>query len=331
MLGFGLILPLEIPLEHGVDQYDKLLNVAADHARDLHALCTDVSAVIFPSAIVPPTEATINAVSAKLLQIVSDIEAALLPSDAQQPPLTWQTLARSGFLREPDLVDFVLARVAEDRLEAMIGSADGNLATLLLDHADGNIAEAAQTLLAAESLHRHTLGNSHLTLTPELLHKLCWRVAAALEVVYGARQPEVVAQVRAIITAYSEANRAQAAARKILHFSSDADRLAFFKPDVAGIHLHVAAMSAALDLDHDHVLRLIDAGSCAPYAIMLAATGAPKSDAVEAIYLFRKDALTPREAGILDAGYESLDRADALAEIGKWASARTNFLAFGQP
>ena len=320
-----------IPLEHGVDQFDKLLKVAADHARDLHALCADVSAVIFPSAIVPPTEATINAVSAKLLQIISDIEAAILPGGAGQTPKTWQTLAKSGFLREPDLVDFVLARVAEDRLEAMIASTDCNLPTLLLDHADGNIAEAAQTLLAAESLHRHTLGNSHLTLTPELLHKLCWRVVAALEVVLGARQPEVVAEVRAIFTGYSEANRAQAAARKILHFSNDADRRAYLNPHIAGIHLHVAALSAALDLDQDHVLRLIDAGSCAPYAIMLAANSAPKSEAVEAIYLFRKETLTPREAGILDSGYDSLDRADAVAEIGKWAYARTNFLAFGQP
>lgn len=320
-----------IPLEHGADQYDELLKVAADHARDIHALCSDVAAVIFPSAIVAPSEATINAVSAKLLQIVSDIEVRLLQRQAEQPPLTWQILARSGFLREPDLIDFVLARVAEDRLEAKIDSADGKLPLQLLDHADGNIAEAAQTLLAAESLHRHALGNSHLTLTPELLHKLCWRVAAAIEVVRGTRQPEVVAAVRGIITGYSEANRAQAAARKILHFSSESERSQFRQPASAGVHLHAAAISVAIDLDHDHVLRLIDAGSCAPYAIMLAATGMSKSEAIEAIYLFRKDALTSREAGILDAGYDRLDHCDANLEIGKWASARTNFLAFGQP
>lgn len=318
-------------MEHGVDQYHALLKVAADHARDIHALCTDVAAVIFPSALVPPTEATINAVSAKLLQIVSDIESAILPEDASKPPLTWQILAQSGFLREPDLIDFILARVAEDRLGAMIDNADGNLSTSLLDHADGNIADAAQTLLAAESLHRHALGNSHLTLSPELLHKLCWRVAAAVEVVRGVRQPAVFDAVRAIIAGYSEANRAQAAARKIQHFSLKAERLAFLNPLVAGVHLHVAALSAALDLEQDHVVRLISAGSCAPYAIMLAATGVSKSEALEAIYLFRKESLTPREAGIIDAGYDSLNRSDALVEIGKWASARTNFLAFGQP
>ena len=314
-----------------MDQYDRLLKVAADHACDIHALCTDVAAVIFPSAITPPTEATVHAVSGKLLQIVSDIENAISPREAGNPPLTWHILARSGFLRESDLVDFILARVAEDRLEARIEPAIRHMPTVLLDHADGNIADAAQTLLAAESLHRHALGNTHLTLTPELLHKLCWRVAAALEVIHDARRPEVVAAVRAIITGYSEGNRAQAAARKILHFSSGAERLAFLQPAFAGVHLHVAAISVALELDHDHVLRLIDAGSCAPYATMLAACGMSKSDAVEAIYLFRKDALTPREAGIVDAGYENLGRTDALVEIEKWASARTNYLTFGQP
>lgn len=313
-----------------MDQHDHLLKVAADHARDIHALCTDVAAIIFPSAIVPPTEATINAVSAKLLQIVSDIEMAVSPGEAGKSPATWNILARSGFLREPDLVDFILARVAEDRLEAAINSSTCHMPTALLDHPDGNIADAAQTLLAAESLHRHVLGNIHLTLTPELLHKLCWRVAAGLEVINGTRRPEVVAAVRGVIREYSEANRAPAAASKIVHFSGEVDRLAFLNPLEAGVHLHVAAISAAVDLDHDHVLRLVGAGSCAPYALMLAACGVSKSDAVEAIYLFRKDALTPREVGIVDVGYDNLDRSDAIIEIGKWASSRTNYLTFGQ-
>jgi len=318
-------------LDYGVDQNDQLLNVAADHARDLHALCADVATVIFPSAIVPPSEATINAVSAKLLQIVSDIEAAIVQSENAKQPLTWPILARSGFLREPDLIDFILARVSEDRMEAALVGDASTMPTLLLDHADGNIAEAAQSLLAAESLHRHAVGNSHLTLSPELLHKLCWRVAAALEVVHGARRPEIVSTARDIIARYSEASRAQAAARKIVHLSSEAEQATLLDPTIAGLHLHVASLSAKLDLDQDHVVRLIDSGSSAPYAIMLAGAGLPKALAIDAIYLFRSKSLTTREAGIFDAGYDTLDRQDALAEVSRWAAARTNYLAFGQP
>ncbi|HEV7233011.1 MAG TPA: hypothetical protein VGN36_02115, partial [Sphingorhabdus sp.] len=212
-------------MDNGLDQNDQLLKVAGDHARDIHALCADVAAVIFPTAIMPPSEATINAVSSKLLQIVFDIEMKALQGVSAQPPATWPTLSRTGFLREPDLIDFLLTRVAEDRLETASGGDNLAMPTRLLDHPDGNIAEAAQVLLAANSLHRHGTGNSYLALSPELLHKLCWRVAAAIEVVEGARRPEVIDAVRSVIAQYSEANRAQAAARKIVHFSTERERL----------------------------------------------------------------------------------------------------------
>lgn len=320
-----------IPLVYGVDQNDQLLKLAADHARDIHALCADVATVIFPSAMIPPSEATIAAVSAKLRQIISDIETAILPGEPLKAPLTWATLARSGFLREPDLIDFILARVSEERMDAALGEKNIVLPTTLLDHANGDIAEAAQTLLAAESLHRHAVGNSHQSMPPELLHKLCWRIAAAHEVVHGARQPAMITAARAMIAQYSESNRAQSAARKIVHFSNEAERWTMLNPAIAGVHLHVAALASLLELDQDHVVRLIDASSSAPYAIMLAAAGVAKFEAVEAIYLFRGAALTPREAGIFDFGYSALEQREALAEIAKWASARTNYLAFGQP
>lgn len=320
-----------IPLDYGVDHNDQLLIVAADHARDIHAACADVALAIFPSAIMPPSEATIAAVSVKLRHMVADIEAEILPGEAGQTPVTWPILARSGFLREPDLIDFILARVSEERLDDLVGDQIPTAATKLLDHANAEIAQAAQNLLAAESLHRHGMGNSHRSMPPELLYKLCWRVAAAHEVMHGTRQPEIAAAVRTVISRYSEADRAQAAARKIVHFSSEAERLSLLNPSLAGVHLHIAALAVALELEHDHVVRLIDAGSSAPYAIMLAAAGVGKAEAVESIYLFRGASLTPREAGIFHAGYEGLEIHEALAEIAKWASARTSYLAFGQP
>ncbi len=320
-----------IPLDHGVDHNDQLLKVAADHARDINALCADVATVIFPMALAPPSEAMVAAVSTRLRQIILDIEAAILPIDAGERLSTWPILARSGFLREPDLIDFILARVAEDSLEVAVKNGDASLFTRLLDHPNDNIADAAQTLLAAESLHRHASGNSHYTLSAELFHKLCWRVAAAHEISKGARQPDVIAAVRAAIAQYSEANRAQSAAAKIVHFCNEAERSGFLTLATAGVHLHVAALSALLGLDQDHVVRLMAAGSSGPYAVMLAAAGVSKIDSTETIYLVRGGSLTAREAGIFDAGYAMLERHDAEAEIAKWAAARTNYLAFGQP
>jgi hypothetical protein len=320
-----------IPLNHGVEHRDELLKVAADHARDINALCADVATVIFPLALAPPSEAIIAAVSTRLRQIILDIEAAILPVETDERLSTWPILARSGFLREPDLIDFILARVAEDSLEVIVQNGDAQLLTSLLDHPNDNISDAAQTLLAADSLHRHAAGNSHHSLSAELFHKLCWRVAAAHEINHGVRQPDVMAAVRAAIGEYSEANRAQSAAAKIVHFSSEAERSEFLMLATAGVHLHVAALSARLGLDQDHVVRLIAAATSGPYAVMLAAAGISKIDAIEAIYLVRGGSLTAREAGIFDSGFAALNPEIAAAELAKWASARTNYLAFGQP
>lgn len=315
---------------YGVDQNDRLLQLAADYARDIHAYCADVGTVLFPSAMVPPSEAIISAVSAKLRQIVSDIEFAILKDGAGQTPTTWEMLTRSGFLREPDLIDFMLARVAEDRLSPMANVNPAQIANRLLDHPNAVIVEAGQTLLAADSLHHHSVRRSFLVLTPELLHKMCWRIVAALEVAQNTRQLVVIDAAKTIIADFTEANRAQSAARKIVHFSSEIERSELLKPELAGLHLHVAALSKILNLDHDHVVRLIDSGSSTPYAIMLAAAGVAKADAAKAIYTFRGDLITLHEAGIFDAGYERLQQQHVKAEISKWATARTNYLAFGQ-
>lgn len=316
-------------MDHGPDQNDSLLKVGADYARDIHALCADVSAVIFPSAIVRPSDAMINAASFKLLQIIGDIEARLLPTDRPSSPRTWEMLARSGFLREAELIDFMLARVAEDRLS--VGNGDkATLPERLLDHANGNIADTAQMLLAAESLHRLASGKAHLGMPAELLHKTVWRVVAALEVIHGSRQQDVVAAARTLIGEYAEAGRIQAAARKIVHFMDASEQEELLDPKMSGLQLHVATISASLDLEHDHVLRLIDASSSAPYAILLRAMNVSKTRAIEAIFLLRGDTLSSREAGIIDSGYDLLDTGSAIAEAARWAAARAHYLAFGQ-
>jgi hypothetical protein len=322
---------MEFPLDPEVDQNNRLIQVGAEHARDIHALCSDVSAIIFPSAITQATEATITAVSSKLRQLVSDIEAQLITADTQPRPGTWEMLARSGFLRETDLIDFMLARVAEDRLDALLGDTASSMTRELLDHADGNIANAAQMLLAARSLHRNGAGRTYLELPAEILHKLCWRIVAAVEVLRGARQPDTIASARHLIEQYSEASRAQAAAGKIVHFMDETARRNLLDPKEAGLHLYVASLSACLELDHDHILQIIDAGSSTPYAVTLKALDIPKDQAIDAIIALRSDKVTTRDAGIIDDGYDLIDVDAAKSQVHEWAATRANYLVFGQP
>lgn len=312
-----------------VGQKEDFLSVARAHARDADILCLDVAVAIFPSALHPASEATISGLSVKLLTIIRDIEAVL--SDGSNDPQIWQLLARSGFLREPDLVDFALARVAEDRFEALLGIDRPLLLTRLLDHANGNVVNAAKVLLAADSLHRHSKGASYRAMPPELLHKTVWRVVAAIEVTRGTRSALVIDAARNIIASYDEAATASVAARKLVHFVGPDVHGSLRDPKQAGLHLFVAALSAQVSLDHDHILRIIDFDSALPLIVMLAGAGFPKGDALSLVLGIRTQKLTPREAAFFEAEYAGIDADVARQEIITWAAARSSLLTFGRP
>ena len=310
---------------------EDLLSVGAAHASDVQLLCNDVAAMIFPAAITPPTEETISAVTRKLVDLVADIEARLLRHDLQISavnPQTWPLLAQSGFLRQPDLIDYMLARLAEDRLEGKLASSTRQLPAQLLNHPDPNVAEAAQTLLAADSLYRRARGCSYQALRPELLHQLCWRLVAAIEVDNGKRDIAVIANARALLSEYDEGRTAQAAALKLSHFLGNERRSDLLVPNTAGLHLFVAHIANELEIDQDHVFQLIDIGSSAPLVIILRAVGVDAERAMAIIYLFKGFALTPRDIGLFDRGFVQLEQDIEKAEVRRWAYARGRFLMF---
>lgn len=312
-----------------VGQKEDFLSVARAHARDADILCLDVAAAIFPSALHPASEATISAVSVKLLTIIRDIEASL--SDGSNDPQIWQLLARSGFLREPDLVDFALARVAEDRIEALLGADHPSMVTKLLDHANVNVVDAAKVLLAADSLHRHSKGASYRAMPPELLHKTVWRVVAAMEVTRGTRSAKVIDAARNVIASYDEAATARVAARKLVHFVGPEVHGSLRDPKQAGLHLFVAALGVELSLEHDHILRIIDFDSALPLIVMLAGAGFAKANALGLVLEIRTQKLIAREAAFFEVEYAGIDADAARQEIASWAAARSFLLTFGRP
>ena len=316
-------LALNISLGHN----DDLLSVATAHARDADALCLDVAAIIFPSATLSPSEATISAVSVKLLQIIRDIEVRI--AGETRDPRTWPLLVRSGFLRETALVDYAMARVAEDRLDVRLGTGQRIFVNELLDHPEAGVAEAAQILLAADSLHLRAQGQTYLNLPPELLHKSCWRVVAALEVSQGERSDEVINAAHDLIALYDEASTAPAAARKIIHFLGEDMRGDLLDAQKCGVHLFVAQLSAELNLEHDHILRIIDFESALSFMIMLAAMGLPKSDALRTLINLRGDLLSPREAAIFETSYAGIAPQAALETVASWSASRLSLLTFG--
>jgi hypothetical protein len=309
------------------DPHEDLLSIATAHARDVDALCLDTAAIIFPSATLSPSEAMISAVSVKLLQLVRDIEVKLA-GNAREPK-TWPLLVRSGFLRETALVEFAMARVAEDKINDRLGQGQPAFVTGLLDHPVRNVADAAQILLAADSLHLRAGGRTFLNLPPELLYKSCWRVVAALEVSQGERSEDVIKAAHALIALYDEASTAPAAARKIVHFLKDELRNDLLNPATCGVHLFVAQLSAELNLEHDHILRIIDFESAVAFMILLASMGIAKAAALRILLDVRCQMLTAREAAIFEANYERISRQDALNTVASWSASRLSLLTFG--
>ena len=307
---------------------DDLLSIACAHARDVDALCQDVASIIFPSAVHTPSEATISAVSVKLLQIVRDIEARLQGATVES--MCGPLLARSGFLRETEIVDFALARVAEDNLMARLGGGFSQLAVELLDHADTHVTDAVQALLAADSVQLRSQGRSYLMLPPELLHKMCWRIVAALELLSGSRSDRIIHNARALIASYDEARTAPASARKIVHFLGGEDRSSLSNPHYAGIHLFVAHLGTDLNIGHDHILRLIDFESAFPMMVMLAAAGIPKHVALQTMIDLRSQILSIREAALFEAEYAHFTPEMAGQQLSDWSTARSLFLSFGK-
>jgi hypothetical protein len=325
------VISMELHLDELPKAREDLLTAGAMHARDVHALCGDVAAMVFPSAITPPTEATISAVTGKLVAVVSDIEVKLHGNDRSGSggfPSTWRLLAQSVFLREADLIDFMLARVAEDRLEAKIPASAVQLPVQLLDNADPTLADAAQALLAADSLHRRVRGFTYQALRAELLHQLCWRVVAAIEVELGERDHQVVANARRLLADYDEGQTAQAAAHKLTHFMGDSWDAQLRDPNIAGLQLYVAHFANKLAIDQDQVLQLIELAASAPLAIMLRAVGYDAEQAMAVIYQFKGFGLTPRDIALFEYGFDRLDQNTAHAEVGRWAYERSKYLSF---
>lgn len=316
-------------LHRNINPNEEFLSIARAHARDADVLCLDVAAAIFPAALHPASEATISAASVKLYQIMGDVERSLVGTTASDE--TWSLLARSGFLREPDLVDFVLARVAEDKLDARFDIRPPPLVTALLDHHHTHVKHAAAVLLAADSLHRHSGSQRFLAMPPELLHKTIWRVVAALEVWQGNRSAAVIDAARSLIAGYNEASTAQVAARKIVHFVGDEMRLRLLDPVDSGVHLFAAQLGYATRLDHDHVLRIIDLESALPSIVLLAGAALPKSSALSLLFQARTHNMTSREAYFFDQNYDKLGSVDATREIATWAASRSHLLNFGPP
>ncbi len=327
---------MEPALEQRTPTDDDLLSAAAYYACDVQALCMDVSAMAFPSGHHAPTEEMLSAAATKMRDLISGIERAILKQDAkreQMLPLCWDMLVKSGFLREPALIDFVLAQFASERLSNII-LANGEtrlvdqLPARLLSDSNVLVAEAAQTILASETLLRRAPALIYCELATELLYQTTWRVVAALQILSGYKNEQHIENAKLFLANHDEANAASVAARKIVHFMPAQFSSELFEPRKSGSTIFAAALSARTGLDHNHVLRLLDGHSSAPIAILMRRCELTREDATGIICLLKGFNLTPQEINSIERHYDLITIEDAQTTIGDWATGRVRHLAF---
>jgi hypothetical protein len=259
----------------------RLTDAATAQAATLRLFADDVACLLFPRTSVVPSEELLATVRLTLHGLVSGIEIALGVLEAGENPRSWDLLCRSGLLREPALIDYCLARIAEDRILSRIdGSGPAivqQLPARLLHNADPLLSETARSLLAAENHSRRNDAQALCAqLPPELLHLLSWRVVAALKTdpaTSAKADGSIESACAKMLSGRKEVSSLQPSAAKLVYFLPEELRAELDDPVSAGLSMFVASIAMRTGLAADVVYRLIDGEQLEAFLIMMRASG----------------------------------------------------------
>jgi hypothetical protein len=309
----------------GIASPEDYLDIATSEVRAAHALRDDLLAVLFPRGAVLPTELLQTRVKLKLQALVAGIENVLngLTSAPDSQSASWEILTRSGLLREKELIDFALARVAEDRLQKRLMASGGvsmlaQLPTTLLAHENAKIAQMAKALLRAE---QRALADDQLfyQLDPAQLHLLCWRIVTALEEAEGEDDPERASRAEVMLLAHDGEANPSTIARKLVFFLGPDWRNALLDPRTAGLQLFVGGIAQEFGLPTDMLFRLMGEASVAPLLLLLKGAGLPIEHLPATLTALRGGEGVEGSPDVAEI-YGALDPVDVRAQISSWSS-----------
>jgi hypothetical protein len=303
----------------GIANPENYLEIAASEVRAAQALRDDLMAVLFPHGAALPSELLQTRVKQKLQALVNGIESEL--EGAAQRGQSWDKLAQSGLLRETALIDFALARVAEDRLQKSLAAAAdmsplAQLPVKLFDHENEQIAEMAKLLLNAEQQVKRDQ-DLFRRLDPELLHLLCWRVVAVLQEAEGAEDSKRHARAATLLSAHDSDDDPALIARKLVFFLGLELRSSLLDPRKAGLQLFVATLAQEFSLPSDLLFRLIGGTSAAPLLLLLKAANIPVAQLPSILIALRGFDGMEQSQQVADI-YGTLDPVDARVQITAW-------------
>jgi hypothetical protein len=304
-----------------------LLQAATACAVDAHLLREDMADLLFPRVAEAPSEALQAAVRITLQKLVKAAENRLFSGNSDgTAPQSWEMLARSGLLREPQLIEFCMGQIAMQSIQQRLDEAGvehlEQLPARSLGDIDPVIAEAASKLLAAQALIQTASAAALLMQLPaDVLHVLIWRIVAVFQ---SSSRPsnlsdsDLVAKARDSIAQHDESRSLQSSAAKLAYFLPEEQRGALNNATEAGLALFVAGLAQEFRLSQDRVLRLIDEAAVAPLLTMLRARGFEASEAFAQILLLRGQRHDDPALAAWQSDYDDLDPDAARQAIIDW-------------
>jgi hypothetical protein len=304
-----------------INNADDYLEAATSQVRAAFALRDDLLAVLFPRGETAPSELLQTQVKLKVLALVNSIERRLLGT-ADSTTHSWDMLAKAGLLREVSLIQFALARIAEDQITRNIQAAGdamilSQLPTRLLAHDNEHLAEMARKLINAEQRVRQSDAQLYHGLDSENLHLLAWRVVAALQQ-HSRDKEKLVNKANALLSEHDGTQNPFAIARKLVFFLGSEHNKSLIDPRKAGLSLFVAALAQNYGLDSDLLLRLIGETSAGPLLLMLKGNGVAVEQLPAILSVLRGSAQADTSPD-LGSIYSMIDPINARATVAGWA------------
>jgi hypothetical protein len=265
-------------------------------AAKMRLLADDVACILFPRTGDLPSEELQATVRLVLKLLVSGVEWELGVPQEVDLPHSWDMLCRSGLLREPALIDFCLARTAENRIRERLErrgiSMVEQLPARLLHHENPLFADTARDILVAENQSRAFDARALTRQLPlDLLHVLAWRVVAVLKTEFGpnAATPDqqVVNRCQEMLARRNDSLLLQTSAAKLAYFLPEQHAAELNDPATAGLPLFVANLSARTSVSADLVYRFIDCEAPESFLILMRASGFEVDHAARLINLLR--------------------------------------------
>lgn len=311
----------------GIATCEDAVTLATGQVFATHALRDNLMAVLFPRGEGLPSELLQSRVKLKLQSLVLGVERALLSSDATRS-LSWDVLSNSGLLREPELIDFALARIAEDKLRKNIQAAStcsilGQLPVTLLGHENDRLSDMARKFLYAQQISESENNQLFLQLDSEPLHLLCWRVVAALLENKSAESDVLSAAAQTLLSNHQADLNPAAMARNLVFFLGHEYRTELKDPTKSGLHLFVASLDQDYGLGSDFLMRLIGGDHVAPLLLLLKGQSLAVGEVPNVMSALRGNVTDNYGLDDCQAAYERLDPVEARAAVATWKLERS--------